>query len=111
MRQNLLYLSQILATNGSEFTCTNGSSQLVRGPASLGSFNNIQPNMISRKTLIVLVAAFSLTPMCTLSAEGTKADRNVAKGLQRDWYREAKFGLFVHWGRYAIPAQEFHDEA
>ena len=21
-----------------------------------------------------------------------------------DWFREARFGLFIHWGLYAIPA-------
>ena len=24
------------------------------------------------------------------------------------WWREAKFGMFIHWGIYAIPAGEWH---
>src|SRR4051812_6101300 len=24
-----------------------------------------------------------------------------------EWFREAKFGLFIHWGLYAIPAGEW----
>jgi len=33
---------------------------------------------------------------------------------QRDarmaWWREAKFGLFIHWGVYAVPAGKFGDK-
>jgi len=28
--------------------------------------------------------------------------------LRLAWYREAKFGLFIHWGLYAIPAGTWH---
>ena len=28
-----------------------------------------------------------------------------------DWWREAKFGLFIHWGLYAIPAGEWKGQA
>ncbi|MBE7557523.1 alpha-L-fucosidase [bacterium] len=27
-----------------------------------------------------------------------------------EWFREAKFGLFIHWGLYAIPAGEWKDQ-
>ncbi len=27
-----------------------------------------------------------------------------------DWWREARFGLFIHWGLYAIPAGTWHGE-
>lgn len=32
-------------------------------------------------------------------------DTNIPLGIQREWFRDAKFGLFIHWGLYAIPAQ------
>lgn len=28
-----------------------------------------------------------------------------------DWWRNARFGLFIHWGLYAIPAGEWHGQA
>lgn len=43
-------------------------------------------------------------------------DRVIASGKYKDhweslaaypvpeWYREAKFGAFIHWGAYAVPA-------
>jgi len=27
-----------------------------------------------------------------------------------EWWREARFGMFIHWGLYAIPAGEWNDE-
>jgi len=27
-----------------------------------------------------------------------------------DWWREARFGMFIHWGLYAIPAGEWGDK-
>ena len=27
-----------------------------------------------------------------------------------DWFREAKYGLFIHWGIYAIPGGEWKGE-
>jgi alpha-L-fucosidase len=32
---------------------------------------------------------------------------NPAKEKRLSWFREAKFGMFIHWGLYAIPAGEW----
>lgn len=37
-----------------------------------------------------------------------RADARQHPSLQ--WFREAKFGLFIHWGLYAIPAGEWRGE-
>ena len=34
-----------------------------------------------------------------------------AKEARLAWFREAKFGLFIHWGLYAIPAGEWKGKA
>jgi len=40
---------------------------------------------------------------------GQRAD---ARGSARlDWWREARFGMFIHWGLYAIPAGVWEGEA
>jgi alpha-L-fucosidase len=38
----------------------------------------------------------------TVAAE-TKAERD----LRMKWWREARFGMFIHWGLYAVPAGEY----
>ncbi|HLK65547.1 MAG TPA: alpha-L-fucosidase [Bryobacteraceae bacterium] len=45
-------------------------------------------------------AAFAQDPSPTLSPEE-----------RMKWFREAKFGLFIHWGLYAIPAGEWKGQA
>ena len=33
---------------------------------------------------------------------------DVAKEKRLEWFREAKYGLFIHWGLYAIPAGQWN---
>src|SRR3954451_8067141 len=37
----------------------------------------------------------------------TPAAPDPAKEKRLEWFREAKYGLFIHWGLYAIPAGEW----
>ena len=53
------------------------------------------------RTLIVL-AALSLAAM-TLAQE-TKAQ----KDKRMEWWREARFGMFIHWGTYSVLAGEYN---
>src|SRR2546423_13395722 len=41
--------------------------------------------------------------------QGAQSTRAVdpAKEKRLEWFREAKYGLFIHWGLYAIPAGEW----
>lgn len=53
----------------------------------------------------IVFAGLVLSCTVSRSADPPRPDRNIARGIQRDWYRDAKFGLFIHWGLYAIPAK------
>jgi alpha-L-fucosidase len=63
----------------------------------------IMKNVKSRWTpwlVCVATAAIVLSALpCTVQAAGTMSQDQKMK-----WFREAKFGLFIHWGLYAIPA-------
>jgi alpha-L-fucosidase len=52
----------------------------------------------------VAVALVGVWP--TLSQVGAQAP-SAAREARLAWFREAKFGLFIHWGLYAIPAGEW----
>src|SRR5512137_1378621 len=43
-----------------------------------------------------------------LPSNSFKSDRGQRPGAQADprlnWWREARFGMFIHWGLYAVPA-------
>ena len=34
-----------------------------------------------------------------------------SRDARLDWWRDARFGMFIHWGLYAIPAGEWHGQA
>ena len=55
------------------------------------------------KLLAVILAATAMgANFC--SAEETKAQRDARMA----WWREAKFGMFIHWGVYSVPAGFYH---
>lgn len=62
------------------------------------------------RRLAVMVAVFTalivlLSPLPALHAQAPDAD--AAKAARLAWFKEAKYGLFIHWGLYAIPAGEW----
>ena len=52
--------------------------------------------------LVGAVQAQSLDPY----ANETEAERDARMA----WFREARFGLFIHWGVYAVPAGTYKGE-
>src|SRR5262245_63568686 len=56
---------------------------------------------------LAIALLLSLAPACagTTPHEGPAAARESAARMQ--WWREARFGLFIHWGLYAVPAGEW----
>lgn len=62
-----------------------------------------------------LVATAMLGPMAAMPAETPGLDPYANETReQRDsrmaWWREAKFGMFIHWGVYAVPAGTYKDQ-
>ena len=53
--------------------------------------------------LVVLAGTFQPPPAVRAQAPAPDA----AKEARLRWFREAKYGLFIHWGLYAIPAGEW----
>lgn len=53
------------------------------------------------------------TPVTATAAPSVDPHANETKA-QRDarmkWWREARFGMFIHWGLYAVPAGVWHGE-
>ncbi len=48
-------------------------------------------------------SAFAAAP----SAPSSPAAASAASAERTQWFREARFGLFIHWGVYAVPAGEW----
>ena len=66
-------------------------------------------------SIALAAAALSTTARAAETATATSPDpyANETKE-QRDtrmkWFREARFGMFIHWGVYSVPAGTYHDK-
>ena len=57
----------------------------------------------------VLAVAVSLLSLASAKAESMVQKESQAQRDQRmKWWRDARYGLFIHWGLYAIPAGEWN---
>ena len=42
-----------------------------------------------------------------LVGHGSAPETKAARDARMKWWREARFGMFIHWGLYAVPAGEY----
>ena len=50
---------------------------------------------------------FALVGIMIFAGTANVRSQNPAQDAKMKWFRDAKFGLFIHWGLYAIPAGEW----
>ena len=66
---------------------------------------------IGATSLLVLMAAVGTG--CSQMPQGSASERREPasdKDRRMAWWREAKFGMFIHWGLYAVPAGRWHEK-
>ncbi|MGM0465748.1 MAG: alpha-L-fucosidase [Acidobacteriota bacterium] len=75
----------------------------------------MKKNSFPRMTLITLSIFFIVfgSMMCTQQED--EANQSITETQEQhdkrmSWWREARFGLFIHWGLYAVPAGEWNGE-
>lgn len=72
---------------------------------------SIKPKFISMQKIVftigILVALFACTPQ---NKEPEKDPATLAQDQKMEWWRDARFGMFIHWGLYAEPAGEWKGE-
>ena len=56
---------------------------------------------------LLLGAVLALGGPTAARAQSEDPESDRAKQARLAWFREAKYGLFIHWGLYAIPAGEW----
>ena len=62
------------------------------------------------RRMVVAGLMLSLAVTCCLPTAGVgaekswKAETKAQRDARMQWWREARFGLFIHWGLYAVPA-------
>ena len=63
---------------------------------------------------IALLLSFSMVLVLMMACKNTPENKGEVEAPTSDdermaWWREAKFGLFIHWGVYAVPAGRYGD--
>ena len=64
-------------------------------------------NIPNHRRLATLFALGLSAALAQGAPQGPAPDSPEAKQARLAWFKEAKFGLFIHWGLYAIPAGEW----
>src|SRR5215470_10195092 len=58
-------------------------------------------------SLVLLVTSFACLAQSNLAAKVATPESKVERDQRMRWWREARFGMFIHWGLYAVPAGEY----
>ena len=53
---------------------------------------------------LLLAAVLALGAPAGGRAQAPDPESDQAKQARLAWFREARFGMFIHWGLYAVPA-------
>ena len=71
------------------------------------------PNFTRFPPIVRTALALALPATATLAAPARAEEPAVAapaaSASRLDWFREARFGMFIHWGLYSLPAGEYTD--
>jgi len=59
-------------------------------------------------SLLALAGALGTAAPGVMAQAAAPAAPPGAADPRLDWWREARFGMFIHWGLYAIPAGEWN---
>jgi alpha-L-fucosidase len=63
--------------------------------------------LAARCSLLVTACGASLLALASSAQTPAPRPPDPAREKRLEWFREAKYGLFIHWGLYAIPAGEW----
>ncbi len=63
---------------------------------------------MKRILLLIVLACVAPLPFGSFAGEATETKEQ--RDARMAWWREAKFGLFIHWGVYSVPAGFYQDK-
>ena len=62
------------------------------------------------KKILIAVALLAVLLSCSTERKQETDPPTAAQDERMEWWRDARFGMFVHWGLYAEPAGEWKGE-
>ena len=83
----------------------------TRSRYSAGTISHLIYPAIMVAAICVLLIAGCQEQGSATSVLGSSGDKDaLCKDERMKWWREARFGMFIHWGLYAVPAGEWKGE-
>jgi alpha-L-fucosidase len=61
-----------------------------------------------KQLAILLTASLVAATLPAITTSASAAESQKEKDQRMKWFREARFGMFIHWGVYAVPAGEWN---
>ncbi len=61
------------------------------------------------RLFILMTGAVAMTSVASPEKQASKKEEHVQRAEKMDWWKDAKFGLFIHWGVYSVPAGTYND--
>ncbi|HUT44712.1 MAG TPA: alpha-L-fucosidase [Sedimentisphaerales bacterium] len=87
------------------------SRKTTRTRYSAGTIRHLMYPAIMVAAICVLLIAGCRQEGATTSVLNSHSGKNtLSKDERMDWWRQARFGMFIHWGLYAVPAGEWKGE-
>ena len=65
-------------------------------------------NTLQHKLLAILALCLLTTHTINLYAQDAQTETPEQKQQRMKWWNEARFGMFIHWGVYSVPAGEWN---
>src|SRR5690349_10825983 len=63
--------------------------------------------MMGKSIQVLALVAVLIVPSAIVFAVGPTTNETPEHAARIAWWREAKFGMFIHWGLYSVPAGEW----
>ena len=63
---------------------------------------------MNKKILLFCLVAILATASMAQNGDGSAASKQNDPKMQ--WWKDAKFGMFIHWGIYSVPAGKWNDK-
>jgi len=70
----------------------------------------ISKNLAIVITILCIFVAFGSSQKICKASSLEKSERTLSKDERMNWFREVRFGMFIHWGIYSVPAGIYKGE-
>lgn len=62
-------------------------------------------------SILALAGLLALRPRCGLAGVAVRPESRAERDARMAWWRAARFGMFIHWGIYAVPAGQWNGQS